>query len=208
MTRKGLLLSAALGLCLAAEARAQTQTEPTQGTPAPAPAAVPSLQAPPVEPPPPSPTALPEGDDQIQFTADQLDYDNEQDVVTATGDVRLYRRSERLRADKVLWNRKSGQVVAEGNVVLVNPQGDSAYGDKVELTDTLKDGVVQNMLVVLDAGGRIAAQHGERHEDGSFTVQNAAYTPCSVSDAENCPKEPTWKVTADRVIYEPDKKRL
>ncbi|WP_163616849.1 hypothetical protein, partial [Klebsiella pneumoniae] len=37
---------------------------------------------------------------------------------------------------------------------------------------------------------------------------NAAYTPCSVSDAENCPKEPTWKVTADRVIYEPDKKRL
>ena len=214
MTRKALLLSAALGLCLAAEARAQTQTEPNQRAPAPAPAplpaATPNLQTPAVEPPPPSPTALPEGEgeDQIQFTADQLEYDNEQDVVTATGDVRLYRRSERLRADKVVWNRKSGRVVAEGNVVLVNPQGDSAYGDKIELTDTLKDGVVQNMLVVLDAGGRVAAQRGERHEDGSFIVHNAAYTPCAVGDSEGCPKEPTWKVTADRVVYDPDTKRL
>ena len=212
MTRKALLLSAALGLCLAAEARAQTQTEPNRGAPTPAPApipaAAPNLQTPAVEPPPPSPTALPEGEDQIQFTADQLEYDNEQDVVTATGDVRLYRRSERLRADKVVWNRKSGQVVAEGNVVLVNPQGDSAYGDKIELTDTLKDGVVQNMLVVLDAGGRVAAQRGERHEDGSFIVHNAAYTPCAVGDSEGCPKEPTWKVTADRVVYDPDNKRL
>jgi len=214
VTRKALLLSAALGLCLAAEARAQTQTEPNQRAPAPAPAplpaATPNLQTPAVEPPPPSPTALPEGEgeDQIQFTADQLEYDNEQDVVTATGDVRLYRRSERLRADKVVWNRKSGRVVAEGNVVLVNPQGDSAYGDKIELTDTLKDGVVQNMLVVLDAGGRVAAQRGERHEDGSFIVHNAAYTPCAVGDSEGCPKEPTWKVTADRVVYDPDTKRL
>ncbi|WP_212771720.1 hypothetical protein, partial [Acinetobacter sp. VT 511] len=80
VTRKALLLSAALGLCLAAEARAQTQTEPTRG--APTPAAAPDLQTPAVEPPPPSPTALPEGEDQIQFTADQLEYDNEQDVVT------------------------------------------------------------------------------------------------------------------------------
>ena len=209
VTRKGLLLTAALGLCLATEARAQ-QTGEAQQTLPPAPSETPAanLQTPPVEPPPPSPTALPENDDQIQFTADLLEYDNEQDVVTATGDVRLYRRSERLRADKVVWNRKTGRVSAEGNVVVVNPQGDSAYGDKVELTDSLKDGVVENMLVVFDAGGRVAAQRGERHEDGSFTVDNAAYTPCSVTDSDGCPKEPSWKITAARVIYEPAKKRL
>jgi LPS-assembly protein len=209
VTRKALLLSAGLGLCLAAQARAQ-QTGETAQTAPPVPQETPAanLQTPPVEPPPPSPTALPENDDQIQFTADLLEYDNEQDVVTATGDVRLYRRSERLRADKVVWNRKTGRVTAEGSVVVVNPQGDSAYGDKVELTDSLKDGVVENMLVVFDAGGRVAAQRGERHEDGSFTVDNAAYTPCSVTDSSGCPKEPSWKITAARVIYEPAKKRL
>ncbi|RYD66020.1 MAG: LPS-assembly protein LptD, partial [Sphingomonadales bacterium] len=159
------------------------------------------------EPPPPLATASSETPDEIQFNADQLDYDFENEIVSATGDVRLYRRSDRLRADRVVWNRKTGQVVAEGNIVIVNPEGDSAYGDKIELTDSLKDGVVENMLVVLDAGGRIAAQRGVR-EGGVITVQNAAYTPCSVTDSNNCPKEPSWKITADRVVYNPERKRI
>ena len=216
LTRKGLLLSAALGVCLAAQAHAQETADPResplqQSEPAEQEQrqdeAAPSLQDRPVELPPPSPTALPENPDQIQFTADLLEYDSEADVVTASGDVRLYRRSDRLRADKVTWNRKTVQVVAEGNIVVTNPEGDAAYGDRIELTDTLKDGVVENMLVVLDAGGRIAAERGRR-DNGIITVENAAYTPCSVTDSNGCPKEPSWKITADRVVYNPEKRRI
>ncbi len=212
MTRKALLLSAALGLCLAAQARAQETADPRD-----APASQPGLpQTPPsgpdlqdrdVAPPPPAAVPLPEDPDEIQFTADQLEYDYEKDVVTASGDVRLFRRSDRLRADRVVWNRKSGQVVAEGNIVITNPEGDAAYGDRIELTDTLKDGVVENMLVVLDAGGRLAAQRGRR-DNGIITVENAAYTPCAVTDSAGCPKEPSWKITADRVVYDPSRKRI
>ncbi|WP_404338812.1 LPS-assembly protein LptD [Sphingomonas sp. MMS12-HWE2-04] len=224
MTRKALLLSAALGLCLAAEARAQVTADPpesptrqpdlaqtppdvpVQTVPALSADGSPSLQTPTVDVPPPSTVALPD-DDQIQFTADQIDYDYEKDVVTASGDVRLYRESDRLRADRVVWNRKTGQVMADGNIVVVNPEGDTAYGDKIELTDTLKDGVVENMLVVLDAGGRIAAERGHR-ENGIIIVDNAAYSPCSVTNSQGCPKEPSWKITADRVVYNPDKGRI
>ena len=211
MTRKSLLLSAALGLSLTAQARAQVTADPP-GTPADQtlPSEVPAanLQDRIAEAPPLSPTGVSTDPQQIQFTADVLEYDSEGDTVTATGDVRLYRQSDRLRADKVLWNRKTGKVVAEGNVVIANPQGDTAYGDKIELTDTLKDGVVQNMLVVLDAGGRIAADRGQRSDNGVITVENAAYTPCSVTSSEGCPKEPSWKITADRVVYDPAKKRI
>jgi LPS-assembly protein len=230
VTRKALLVSAAIGLCLTAQARAQQTADPVESPstqpafsnappeqPAPAPQSVPqsppqdgipSLQPPAVEPPPLSSAAMPDDPDQIQFTADQIEYDSEADVVTATGDVRLYRRSDRLRADNVVWNRKTGQVSAQGNVVIINPQGDAAYGDKIELTDTLKDGVVENMLVVLDAGGRIAAQHGQRESDGSIVVENAAYTPCAVTNTANCPKEPSWKITANRVVYNPERHRI
>jgi LPS-assembly protein len=210
VTRKSLLLSAALGLCLTAQARAQETADPRE-TPADRTLAptIPSaeLQDRPSEPPPLSPTAVPDDPQQVQFTADVLDYDSEADIVTATGDVRMYRRSDRLRADKVTWNRKSGRVTAEGNVVIANPQGDNAYGDKIELTDTLKDGVVENMLVVLDAGGRIAAERGRR-DNGLITVQNASYTPCAVTDTSGCPKEPAWKITANQVVYDPEKKRI
>ncbi|WP_240699971.1 LPS-assembly protein LptD [Sphingomonas gei] len=213
VTRQVLLLSAALGLCLAAQARAQETGDPREApsrqsdlpqTPA---GPSPEFQDRGVTPPPPSAEATSANPDEVQFTADQLDYDYENDVVTAAGEVRLNRRSDRLRADRIVWNRKTGKVVAEGNIVIVNPGGDAAYGDRIELTDTLKDGAVENMLVVLEAGGRIAAQRGRR-ADGVITVENAAYTPCAVTGSDGCPKEPSWKITARRVVYDPTKKRI
>jgi LPS-assembly protein len=212
VTRKAMLFPAALGLCLAQQAHAQQTPESAaaprgQDTPGANPDAA-DLQDRPVEPAPPSETSLPDDPDQVQFTADAIDYDMNDDIVTASGDVRMYRESNRLRADKVTWDRRTGQVIAEGNIAVVNPQGDAAYGDRIELTDTLKDGVIDNMLVVLDAGGRIAARRGSRNDGGVITVENAAYTPCAIADTSGCPKEPAWKITAARVTYDPERQRL
>lgn len=171
------------------------------------PAAAQDLQDRPVDIPPPGDLSSPAETDQIQFSADGIEYDGNTDIITATGDVRMFRQGDRLRADRIVWNRKSGQVVATGNIIVTNPGGDAAYGDSVELTDSLKDGVVDNMLVVLDQGGRLAADRGSR-KDGVVTLDDAAYTPCSVVDSSNCPKEPSWKITAVRVVYNPDKKRI
>lgn len=213
VSRKALMVSAALGLCLAAQARAQEAADPRESpTPtgdaaqqAPVPAA--NLQDRQSALPPPSATPLPDDPNEIQFNADAIEYGFDADVITASGDVRLYRRSDRLRADRVTWDRKTGKVTAEGNIVILNPEGDAAYGDRIELTDTLKDGVVENMLLVLDAGGRVAAERGRR-DNGIVTVDNAAYTPCSVTTTENCPKEPSWKITAHRVVYNPETGRI
>ncbi len=173
-----------------------------------APVTAQDLQPRAVAPPAPEASATPTADDQVQFSANALDYDDRADIVTATGDVRMFRQGQRLRADKVTWNRKTGKVLATGNVATVNPQGDTAYGDTIDLTDTLKDGVVDNMLVVLARGGRIAAAKGVRHEDGSYVLADAAYTPCDVTGPNGCPKDPTWKITAVRVIYRPDQSRM
>jgi LPS-assembly protein len=153
-------------------------------------------------------TIAPVGDDQVQFSSGSIEYDYNADIVTALGDVRMTRAGEKLRAEKVVWNRKTGRVVATGNVAVTNPQGDTAYGDSIDLTDTLKDGVIDNLLVVMEQGGRIAAVTGRRDETGTYFLDRAAYSPCPVTDASNCPKEPTWKITAVRVIYRPDKDRV
>lgn len=163
------------------------------------------------QPDQPPPTAgdapAPANDEEVTFSAAALDYDSEADIVTASGDVRMVRAGNRLRADKVIWNRQSGQVRAEGNVAIANPGGDVAYGDSVELTDTLKDGVVENLLLVLEDGGRLAAKRGTR-VNGVTTLTQAAYTPCRVTDDDGCPKEPVWKITAVRVIHDPVKHRI
>ncbi|MDX5984912.1 LPS-assembly protein LptD [Sphingomonas echinoides] len=171
------------------------------------PALAQDLQTRPVTPPPPSATPS-APDDQVQFTATNLEYDSKEDIVTATGDVRMYRSGDRLRADTVVWNRKTGKVHASGNIAVVNPGGDTAYGDSIELTDALKDGVVDNMLLVLEKGGRLAARKGTRSLDEVVVLEDAAYTPCAVTASSNCPKEPSWKITAVRVLYRPDRERI
>lgn len=174
------------------------------------PAAAQDLQNRPVAPPPASDPAIvtPAADDQVQFSAGSLEYDTNTDVVTALSEVRMFRQGDRLRADKVVWNRKTGQVVATGNIAVTNPQGDVAYGDSIELTDTLKDGMVDNMLVVLEQGGRMAAERGTRLPDGTMQLDEAAYTPCAVSTSDGCPKEPSWKITAVRITYRPERERV
>ncbi len=161
----------------------------------------------PVRPPASGSAPVPANDEEVTFSAAALDYADDTEIVTATGDVRMVRAGNRLRADKVVWDRKTGKVRAEGNVAVVNPGGDTAYGDSFELNDTLRDGVADNLLLVLEGGGRLAARHGER-VDGVTTVQHAAYTPCAVVDSDGCPHKPVWQITAVRVIHDPAKHRI
>lgn len=163
------------------------------------------------QPAPPASGAAPPGPTQaqqvVEFSADQVTYDSNADVVTATGRVRMNREGNYLAADEVVWNRKTGQVQARGNVVVVNPQGDRLVGDTMNLTDTLRDGTISNLLVVLESGGRIAAQSGTR-ENNIITLDNAAYSPCPVVNARGCPKRPSWMITAVRVVDDPARQRI
>ncbi len=203
MLRFHLLAGCALAAALATAPAAATATPAIAPSPQ-------DLQDRGVAPPPASDPAItaPAADDQVQFSAGSLEYDTNSDVVTALTEVRMFRQGDRLRADRVVWNRKTGKVVATGNIAITNPQGDIAYGDSIELTDSLKDGMVDNMLVVLEQGGRMAAARGTRLPDGTMQLDKAAYTPCAVTTSEGCPKEPSWKITAIRITYRPDRERV
>jgi LPS-assembly protein len=145
--------------------------------------------------------------DQIDFAADQLSYDNDADIVTASGNVAMVRNQDRVRADRIIWNRKTGQVRAEGNVQAVTAAGDKLYGDNAILTDTLKDGVVDNLLLVLNDGARLVARSSERKNE--VTVLNqAAYSPCPVVDNANCPRKPSWQISAVKIIHDPIRKEI
>ena len=155
--------------------------------------------------PPATPISVPNS--LVEFSADQVTYDTAADVMTANGSVRMSREGNYLAADQVIWDRKSGQVRALGNVVVLTPQGDRLVGDNVVLTDTLRDGTVQNLLVVLESGGRIAATRGTR-TDQVITLENAIYSPCPVISETGCPRRPSWSITAAQVINDPVNNRV
>jgi LPS-assembly protein len=143
----------------------------------------------------------------ISFSADRVEYDERRDIITASGEVFMLRAGNRLLADRIVWSRGTGEVRAEGNVRVSSPEGDRAYGDSVVLEDDLRDGVIENLLVVLENGGRLAAVRAVRVNNVS-TLERATYTACPVVDENGCPQDPTWQITALRVIHDPGRRRI
>jgi LPS-assembly protein len=164
-----------------------------------------ATQAPPVAAPDPSAEAE---NPRIGFEADGLSYDNDGDVVTATGNVILRRLGQSVRADTVTWNRRTGEIVAAGNIRFVDADGNQLFTDRIELTDELKAGAMENLLLALREGGRLAAERGARLDNNTIELTNAAYSACAVEDEGGCPRTPSWRITAARVIYDPAEKQV
>ncbi len=178
----GLLLAVYLLLASADDARAQAA-----GAPAPEPAA--SGKA-------------------VDFEADALSYANDDDSVTASGNVVLRREGRSVRADKVTWSRKTGKIVATGNIRMLDADGNQLFTESLELNDEFETGAMQDMLLALREGGRLAAKSGSRGPDGNVLLDHAAYSACDVEDSSGCAKSPSWRVTASTVVYEPDTKTV
>lgn len=152
-------------------------------------------------------TSLAAPEEGIAFSADSVTYDSDNELVTASGQVRLNRDGTFVAADEVRWDRRSGEVIATGNVVVVQPQGDRLISERVVLTDSLRDATVENLLVVLESGGRLAADRATRQGDVT-TLENAVYSPCPVTSATGCPKRPSWRIVAARVRYDQAAQRV
>ena len=148
------------------------------------------------------------GEDQIAFEADTLSYDSPSDTVTASGNVVLRSGDRSVRADRVTWNRNSGEILANGRVRFVDENGNQLFSDSVTLTDEFEAGAMENLLLALRQGGRLAAETGSRAADGTVELERAAYTACAVTTAEGCDKAPSWRITADRVTYDPSDSRV
>lgn len=160
-----------------------------------------------------APIASPPGeeasvDDTVRFEADKVRYDSNSEKVFADGNVVLRHDTQTVRADNVTWDRETGQILATGNIRFVDDDGNVVYTDKVELTDEFKAGAIEDLLVVLRTGGRLAAERGTRDELGNMTLENAAYSGCAVEDAQGCPRKPSWEVTAARVYFDAREKRV
>lgn len=144
----------------------------------------------------------------IDFEADALAYESGSEIVRASGNVVLRSEDQSVRADQVVWDRKAGTIMATGNVRFVDQDGNQLFTEQVELTDKFEAGAMAELLIALREGGRLAARSGERAEDGTVILTDAAYSACAVVDGEGCDRNPSWRITADRVVYDPKDRKV
>ena len=196
-----------IGALLAHPALAAVPAQDAEsGNPTPAPGGTGEREADAPAAKPRPPTAAMQPGEVIDFAAETMEYSQDAEIVTAKGNVIVQRGGSRLRADTVTYNRKTGEVLATGDVIVVDADGNKLLGDKAQVTESLKDATIQNLLLVLENGGRAAAERATR-VDGVDTLYRAVYSPCSVTDG--CRQvTPLWRIKAVRVVHDPHRKRF
>lgn len=142
----------------------------------------------------------PEQNTPMLLQADDLIYDNENNKVTARGNVEIYYGNYTLTADQVIYDRSASTLNAEGNVRIKEPAGAVIAADKITLTDDFRDGFVRSLSVVTQDDERIAATKATRMEGEVTEFESAAYTPCKPC-ATNPEAPPTWRIRARKITH-------
>tara|TARA_R110002012_G_scaffold42354_7_gene115225 strand:- start:2040 stop:4274 length:2235 start_codon:yes stop_codon:yes gene_type:complete len=140
-------------------------------------------------------------ENQLLFSADEVDYSDDMKTVTARGNVEISRDNRVLMADTVSYDMTNDVLSATGNVKLLEPTGEVMFANYVELTGDFKDGIIKDIYILLDDHTRLAGV-GARRSEGNFTeLAKAVYSPCNVC-VDDPEKPPLWRIRAARVIHD------
>jgi LPS-assembly protein len=145
----------------------------------------------------PSPPA--HNPDKLFVDADEIVYDKDKDVVTATGNVVLYYKGRTLQADKVVYDRHNKRMQAIGHGKFIDEHGDVTYAPKFDLTDDFANGFANGVQALTTDRTRFSSPHIERSGGDITTMDYTTYTACEPCKAH--PEwPPEWQIRAGKVI--------
>ncbi|PWS39231.1 LPS-assembly protein LptD [Falsiroseomonas bella] len=134
-------------------------------------------------------------DEPVTFTAEEVEFDQNTDTVTARGRVEAWQGNRVIRADQFTYNRTTGVATATGNVVLIEPDGQILFAERAELSGGMRDAVLEGIRGLLAGNTRVAAA-GARRTNGDITdLARVVYSPCNLCP-EDPDRPPLWQLRA------------
>ena len=155
----------------------------------------------PVTPPPEKPDA------QMLVQAAEINYDYTNERVVAVGRVQIYYKGSSVEADKVIYDQKTKRLRAEGDVRIVQSDGQIINGEVLDLNDDYRDGFVDSLRLEAPDKTRFAAPRAERSKGNSTVFQSGTYTACEPCKDDPA-RPPKWQVKADRIVHDEAEKMI
>src|SRR5262249_37599880 len=132
----------------------------------------------------------------VLLTSDAVDYDQKNNIVTATGNVEIAQSDTIVIADRAIYDINNDKIMAKGHVSVLNPTGDVYFADEMELKDDMKSGVIDQMKGRLADNSNLVAAKAHKIDEKHIELFKAAYTPCKCQTDDEEPKTPTWALKA------------
>ncbi len=146
-------------------------------------------------------------DAQLLLEADRLVYDRDNDTISAVGGVRIDYGGTRMVAEKVTYDRRTGRLIATGNVEIVDPQGNRITAREIDVTDDFADGFVNALQIETADETYFGAESAEREGGNVTTFNNGVYTACKPCE-DKPEKPPIWRIKGQKIIWNGKEKTI
>jgi len=145
--------------------------------------------------------------DQMLVQAEELHYDRDKDQISAVGNVQIYFNGFTLESERVILDRKTSRLIAEGSVRMIEPDGNIITARRLNLSDDFREGFVDSLRVQSVERTRFAAARAERVDEDTTIFHKGVYTACSTC-AATPEKPPTWQIKAAKIIHNRKEKMI
>ena len=119
--------------------------------------------------------------------------------ITATGNVEVFQDGTRLTADRVIYDRTSGQLTIDGPITVTDPNGSVFAADEASLSPDLRAGLLSSARLVLNQQLQLAAAEISRVNDRYSTLDRVVASSCQICEQN---ETPLWEIRARRVIQD------
>ncbi|MBM3489156.1 MAG: LPS-assembly protein LptD [Alphaproteobacteria bacterium] len=142
----------------------------------------------------------------VLLAADEVTYDQEAGIVSASGNVELAQGERVLLADRVSYSVADSIVTASGNVSLLEPSGEVLFAEFVELDSALSTGFIENLRLLLSDDSRFAANEARRDANERTELSRAVYSPCEICIGRAL--APLWQLKAVKIVHDGRKREI
>lgn len=141
----------------------------------------------------------------ISLVADTVQFDPTTQVLIAQGNVQVFRGTQTLSAQRVIYDQKNGTLTIPGGLIITDGDRVVTRAQGAELDTDLRNGLIQGAELLIDQQLQLVSARMHR-QDGKFKVlDKVVATTCYVCAKT---KTPFWKIRANRVIHDEEARRL
>lgn len=144
---------------------------------------------------------VPPGKGPANVSADQLVFDAPRSTIIARGGVVMLYQGYELHADSLTFNQNTQEMLAVGNVLMIDPAGNRYVSDRMEVTAGMKEAILDSMRLTTTDGATITARQANYAAELRTILTEATYSPCGLCIDEKGRKI-GWKVRSARMIFD------
>ena len=135
----------------------------------------------------------------ITFEADTIVVEQENNIMSASGNVRIMQKGDLLEANLITYNQLTGVAKAIGGVKLKTKNGTEHLAQEMVFDENFARAVATPLVSTLADGSRFSSEKGEHRQQKRTSFDRSVFSPCNC-DYENG-ETPIWDLKATKSDY-------